>query len=97
MSAPVAMTQEQIAKMFDLTGKVAIITGGAGFLGHAAARGLAAHGADIVVTSRSIGSLEAVATEIQGLGRKALDRYLQLTHPPNPLGKTLAATLKEST
>ena len=72
MSAPVAMTQEQIAKMFDLTGKVAIITGGAGFLGHAAARGLAAHGADIVVTSRSIGSLEAVATEIQGLGRKAL-------------------------
>jgi NAD(P)-dependent dehydrogenase (short-subunit alcohol dehydrogenase family) len=72
MSAPQPMTQEQISKLYDLTGKVAIITGGAGFLGHASARGLAAFGADIVVTSRSIGSLEAVATEIKGLGRKAL-------------------------
>lgn len=38
---------------------------------------------------------EAEHTQLAVLGRKALDRYLQLTHPPNPLGKSMAASLKE--
>lgn len=38
---------------------------------------------------------EAEHAQLAVLGRKALERYLQLTHPPNPLGKTLAASLKE--
>jgi gluconate 5-dehydrogenase len=80
MSAPVALSQEQIKSLYDLTGKVAIITGGAGFLGHATARGLAAYGADVVVTSRNISSLEAVAAEIQGLGRKALPVACDVTN-----------------
>lgn len=39
---------------------------------------------------------EAERTQLAGLGRKALDRYLELTHPPNQPGKLLAASLKES-
>jgi gluconate 5-dehydrogenase len=56
----------------DLTGKVAVITGGSGGIGHAIAIGFAKHGADIVVTARTISKLEEVAKEIRSLGRKAL-------------------------
>lgn len=35
-------------------------------------------------------------TQLEALARKAYERYQQLTHPPNHLGKLLAATLKES-
>ncbi len=56
---------------FNLTGKVAIVTGGGGGLGKAMAVGLAQHGADVVVTSRTLSKLEPVASEIQALGRKS--------------------------
>jgi NAD(P)-dependent dehydrogenase (short-subunit alcohol dehydrogenase family) len=72
MSEPAAFSPDQIKNLFDLSGKVAVVTGGAGALGHAVAKGLALYGADIVVTSRSIASLEKVAEEIRGYGRKAL-------------------------
>ena len=39
---------DKIRNLFDLTGKVAIVTGGSGALGHDAAKGLAAFGADVV-------------------------------------------------
>ncbi len=58
--------------MFDLTGRVAIVTGGGGGLGRPIAVGLATCGADVVVTSRDVAHLEPVVKEIQGLGRRAL-------------------------
>lgn len=58
--------------MFDLTDRVAIVTGGGGGLGRPIAVGLAKCGADVVVTSRDVAHLEPVVAEIQGLGRKAL-------------------------
>jgi len=61
-----------VKNMFDLKGKVAIVTGGAGALGEACALGLAAYGADIVVTGRTIKTLENVVNEVKKLGRKAL-------------------------
>ena len=63
---------DAVKKMFDLTGKVAIVTGGAGALGEALALGLASYGADIVVTGRTVKTLEPVVSKIQALGRKAL-------------------------
>jgi NAD(P)-dependent dehydrogenase (short-subunit alcohol dehydrogenase family) len=57
---------------FNLTGKVAIVTGGAGGLGKTISMGLAQHGADVVVTSRTMEKLEPVAKRIQALGRKSL-------------------------
>jgi NAD(P)-dependent dehydrogenase (short-subunit alcohol dehydrogenase family) len=59
-------------ELFDLTGKVAIVTGGSGGIGRMLARGLAIHGADVVVTGRTLSKLETVADEIRASGRKTL-------------------------
>ena len=56
---------------FDLSGKVAIVTGGSRGIGRAIALGLASHGADVVVASRKQADLDIVAAEIRALGRKA--------------------------
>ena len=62
----------QIRNLFDLSGKAAIVTGGSGGLGRAVARGLAAYGADVVVTARTLASLEETAAEVRETGRKAV-------------------------
>ena len=49
---------------FDLTGKVAIVTGGGRGLGRAIARGLAQQGASVVITGRTAATLEATAGEL---------------------------------
>ncbi len=58
--------------MFDLTGKVAIVTGGAGGLGRPIALGLAKAGADVVVDDLAKADPQKVADEVKALGRKAL-------------------------
>lgn len=50
-----------MANSFDLRGKVAIVVGGAGGIGHAQALGLAKVGADVVVASRELEHLEPIA------------------------------------
>jgi NAD(P)-dependent dehydrogenase (short-subunit alcohol dehydrogenase family) len=56
----------------DLTGKVAIVTGTSRGLGQYFGRALARAGADLVITSRKVESLEAFQAEIEALGRKAV-------------------------
>ena len=63
---------DYVKKMFDLSGKVAIVTGGAGAMGEAIAQGLAAYGADIVVTGRTLKTLDQAVKVVEALGRKAL-------------------------
>jgi NAD(P)-dependent dehydrogenase (short-subunit alcohol dehydrogenase family) len=58
--------------LFDLTGKVALVTGGHGGIGKAIALGLADFGADVVVASRNLQALQGVAKEIEAKGRKSL-------------------------
>lgn len=58
--------------LFDLSGKVALITGGSRGLGRQMALAFAEHGADIIVTSRKLDNCEAVAREIEAKGRAAL-------------------------
>lgn len=55
-----------------LEGRTAVVVGGTSGIGRALAHGLAEAGADVVCTSRKIEQVEAVATEIEGLGRKSL-------------------------
>ena len=57
--------------MFDLTNKVAIVTGGNGGIGLGMARGLASHGAAIVVAGRNADKSARAVKELQGLGAKA--------------------------
>ncbi len=56
----------------DLTGKVALVTGGSRGLGKAMCHGLAEVGADIIVVSRRLENCETVADELRAKGRKAL-------------------------
>ncbi len=56
---------------FDLSGRLAVVTGGGRGLGRAAALGLAQAGADLVLVSRSAGELEEVAAIARAQGRRA--------------------------
>jgi len=57
---------------FDLTGKIALITGGSRGLGYQMSIAFAERGADIIVASRKLDACEAVAAEVRALGRRAL-------------------------
>jgi len=57
---------------FGLKDQVAIVTGASQGIGHAIAVGLAEAGAHVALVARTVSKLEAVASEIEGLGRKAL-------------------------
>ncbi|MCX8038782.1 MAG: glucose 1-dehydrogenase [Candidatus Sumerlaeia bacterium] len=68
------------ANPFDLTGRVAIVTGTSRGLGQYMGRALARAGADLVITSRNRESLEPFRAEIESLGRKALPLELDVTN-----------------
>ena len=65
---------------FDMTGKVALITGGSRGLGRSMALALAKAGADIAIASRRLESCEATAREIESLGRTALPYACHVGH-----------------
>ena len=56
--------------LFDLTGRVAVVTGGNGGIGLGMARGLAQAGAAIAIAARNIKKAEAAAAELAKLGAK---------------------------
>jgi 2-deoxy-D-gluconate 3-dehydrogenase len=59
-------------KLFDLSGKVAVVTGGNGGIGLGIARGLAEAGADIAVVGRNEAKSTAAAAELRAFGVKAI-------------------------
>lgn len=69
-------------KLFDLTGKVAIVTGGSKGLGQAMSAGLASAGADVVLSSRHGDEAAAAAKQIsQDFGRRAVGVAADVTSP----------------
>ena len=58
-------------KLFDLSGRVAIVTGGNGGIGLGMAKGMAAAGAAVVVAGRDAAKNAAAVKELQALGGKA--------------------------
>lgn len=66
-------------EIFDLSGKVAMVTGSTRGLGETAAMALAKAGADIAVCGRKPADLERVSGAIKVLGRKSEGFYLDVT------------------
>jgi len=58
--------------LFDLSGKIALVTGGSRGLGRAMVLGFAAAGADVIIASRKLEACESIAKEVQKMGRRAM-------------------------
>jgi NAD(P)-dependent dehydrogenase (short-subunit alcohol dehydrogenase family) len=68
-------------QLFDLSGQVAIVTGSGRGLGAAMARGLARHGAQVVICDRDLKSAQQVAESIQASGESAAATFVDITQP----------------
>jgi NAD(P)-dependent dehydrogenase (short-subunit alcohol dehydrogenase family) len=76
------MTDEQSAPVpdpFDLSGRIAIVTGASRGLGRAIAVGLAQAGATVVVAARDLAALEEVRDEVEAAGGHAMAVELDIT------------------
>jgi gluconate 5-dehydrogenase len=79
-------------RLFDLTGKVALVTGAGRGLGRTMALALAAAGADVAVSSRTAPELESLCDEIRSVGRRAAGVVADVTDEASCEAMVLAAT-----
>ncbi len=68
-------------KLFDLTGRVAVISGAAQGMGRATALAVAEAGSEVMVVDRNLEGAEATAAQIRSLGRKALSANTNVSDP----------------
>ena len=66
--------------IFDFSGKVALVTGGSRGLGYHMAKAFAQRGADVIICSRKLDACQAVAREIEAMGRRALAFACHMGH-----------------
>ncbi len=66
--------------MFNLKGRVVVVSGASSGLGAQMAKGFAGQGADLVITARRIEKLEALADEIRAMGVKCLPIQCDVTN-----------------
>jgi len=64
-------TPDKYRNLYNLDGKVALVTGGAGGIGTAICEGLAAFGATVVIAGRTLAKTEVLAAEIEAAGGQA--------------------------
>ncbi|SFC21056.1 SDR family NAD(P)-dependent oxidoreductase [Clostridium uliginosum] len=69
-----------MSNLFDLSGRVAIVTGASSGIGVQMAKSLAEHGADVAIFARREEKLKEVAKEIEVIGVKALPVKCDVTH-----------------
>jgi NAD(P)-dependent dehydrogenase (short-subunit alcohol dehydrogenase family) len=67
--------------MFDLTGRVALVSGAASGLGRAISQALAQHGADLVLADRNAAGLDATTRQVAELGRRAVPVTCDVSEP----------------
>ncbi len=80
--------------MFDLSGKVALVTGASSGIGRASALALANQGAAVVITARRLDKLESLAAEIKSRGHRALATQMDVTKKTD-IDTAVASTIKE--
>ncbi len=68
---------------FDLTGKIALVTGGSRGLGYQMVKAFAERGADCIIASRKLENCETVAEEVRALGRRAMAIQLHAAKWPS--------------
>jgi NAD(P)-dependent dehydrogenase (short-subunit alcohol dehydrogenase family) len=68
------------AALFDLTGKVALVTGGSRGLGREMVTAFAAAGADVIIASRKLDTCQALADELEAAGHQALPVACHVGH-----------------
>lgn len=73
------MTSVKISHIFDITGRVVIVSGAAGGIGRAIALGLAQFGSDLVLADMVETDLGELVEQIEGTGRQALPVQVDLT------------------
>ncbi len=69
-----------MASLFDLSGKIALVTGASRGIGRALAVGLAEHGADVVLVARGKEELSRSAVEVEAHGRRAWVKPFDLSN-----------------
>jgi NAD(P)-dependent dehydrogenase (short-subunit alcohol dehydrogenase family) len=72
---------EEMKEMFDLTDRIAVVSGAAQGLGRATALALAQHGAHTVLVDRNLAGAEATASRIKSLGRDTLVAQTDVANP----------------
>ncbi|MBM3235749.1 SDR family oxidoreductase [Candidatus Poribacteria bacterium] len=81
--------------LFDLSGRVAVVTGAGGAMGNVIAVGLATYGADVVVVGhKNKERMSKTLSQIRSLGRKALEIYCDVASQQD-VDRLLKATLDE--
>lgn len=83
-----------VKQLFDLTGRVAIVTGGSIGLGRQMAEGLAEMGADLVLCARKKERCHQAAEELQQLGVKAIALGCDVKNPDS-IHEMVEATLSQ--
>ena len=68
---------------FDLTGKIALVTGGSRGLGYQMVKAFAERGADCIIASRKLDNCETVAEEVRARGRRAMAIQLHAAKWPS--------------
>lgn len=68
-----------MGRLFDLTGKIAVVTGASSGLGRQFALALAREGAHVAIVARRVEKLEAVKAEVEALGVKCYTHKCDVT------------------
>jgi NAD(P)-dependent dehydrogenase (short-subunit alcohol dehydrogenase family) len=83
-----------VRELFDLSGKVAIVTGGGSGIGRQMAEGLAEAGANLVLCARKAERCEQAAAELEQLGVRALGLGCDV-RDPEQIGTVVRRTVEE--